>query len=60
MYSYFPEIETYFTTDMRVCPKSSSKPFLLKASKSAYGTNFFLLLGLDRFSCEAAVDKADI
>jgi hypothetical protein len=52
---YFPEVETYFTTDMRVYPKSSSEPFLLKASKSAYGAKFFLLLGLDMFSCEPAI-----
>jgi hypothetical protein len=53
---YFPEVETYFTTDMRVCLKSSSKPFLLKVSKSIHGTNVFLLLGLDMFSCEPAID----
>jgi len=53
---YFPEVETHFTPDMRLCLKSSSKLFLLKASKAAYRTNFFLLLGLDMFSCEPAID----
>ena len=57
---YFPEVETRFTTDMQGCPKSSSKPFLLKASKSAYGTNFFPLLGLGMFSCEPAIDIKQI
>jgi len=33
---------------------------LLKASKSAYGTNLFLLLGLDMFSCEPAIDIKQI
>jgi len=57
---YFPKGETYFTPDMPVCPKSSRKLFLLKASKSAYGTNFFLLLGLDMFSCEPVIDIKQI
>ena len=57
---YFPEVETYFTTDRRVYPKFSNEPFLLKASKSAYGTNFFLLLGLVMFSCKPAIDIKQI
>jgi hypothetical protein len=56
----FPEVEAYFTTDMAVYPKSSSKPFSFQASKSAHGASFFLLLDLVMFSCEHSIVIAQI
>jgi hypothetical protein len=57
---YFPEVETYFTTDMRYTQSLQVNIFYEKLQSQLIGANFFLLLGLDMFSCEPAIDIKQI